>query len=1036
MFRPLETNGEFLEIYNTSTTETIDLAGFKFKYYTSANDNIVAFIGGTKLAPGKFAVILENDYDYNNGVYKTLIPADVIVLKISDASFGTSGMANTTSRDIYLINAQNQTIDTYLYSADNSDGYPDEKVILDKNNNASNWKNSIRLHGTPGKKNSVSPLDNDLSVSFVGITPTAPKAEDTLKVNVKIKNTGRFAAANFSAEIFNNANNDSVGQSNELIYSNNYTNLASGDSIIIQKSIYVPSAGDYHLIANTNYTPDENTTNNQAFLKIIVAEKPASSNEIVVNEFMYSPSNDEPEWIELFNRSNRAINLKNWKVTDNSTTLTITTSDYFLNPGEYLVIASDAAISNYYQITSKLLIKQLPSLNNSGDDIILRSNFNTTIDSLKYASSWGGSGNKSLERINVAVSGVDASNWKTSQSKLRATPGRINSVTLKGNDLALKSFISTAKFAEIEKSFKAKATVENSGNNPAQNFLLKVYNDQNFDLIEQPEELIGESAGTDLLAGNSLTFEFTITNFKPGQNQFIAKVEFTGDEYLENNNAIFKINAVVVNERKGDLVVNEIMYAPTSPEQEWIEIYNTSLKQINLKGYNVANRTDTAKVFNDDFILQPEDYFVVAKDTIWFSKYPNIPKYSIASFPTLSNSGDKVILLDSLNRAIDSLAYNFSWGRSSGKSLEKIDAVLSSTDSLNWRTSTNTIGATPGFVNSVSKKKFDLSVTKVVFTPFNPLAGQRVTIKTEVVNIGKQNASFKIILNEIKKDGGRLKIEESPQLLLQINQSLNYDFSYAIESIYIKRNFEVVADYTADEDQANNKYLTTIRPGYSAQAVILNEIMYNPANSEPEWIELYNNSQFDVDLEDWSIIDVLTTPSRTKIQAKDFNFPSKTFLVVAKDSTIKNFHGTIPSKLIFSMFANLNNDADGLILKDSRDVTIDSMRYDLSWGGTNGKSLERKAISASSVDKNNWGSSKDLELSTPGRVNSITSKKIDLFIKSIFSQIPYPAYNEEINLTAKVINSGTNTACDFTVQFFLLSNSKPPRPKDVALMRL
>ncbi|MEW6703166.1 MAG: lamin tail domain-containing protein [Bacteroidota bacterium] len=1023
MFRPIETNGEFVEIYNTSTTEIIDLAGFKFKYYTSTNDNIVAFIGGTKLAPGKFAVILENDYDYNNGVYKKLIPPDVIVLKISDASFGTSGMANTTSRDIYLISSQNQTIDTYLYSADNSDGYTDEKIILDKNNNALNWKNSTKLNGTPGTKNSVSPLDYDLGITFTGIVPAEPKAEDSVKVTALVKNPGRTSASNFSVTMFNDANNDSIGQSNESIFSSSYSNLASGDSIIIQKTIYISSAGNYFLIAGINFTHDENTLNNKTFFKFTVIEKPAVQSEIVINEIMYAPSNDEPEWIELFSRANRPLNLKGWKVGDNSSLVTISTTDYFLDPGEYLIISNDAAISSFHQIPSKLLIRSLPSLSNNGDDVILKSNTGSTIDSLKYLPAWGGTGSKSLERIKADSSSIDQTNWKTSQSKLRATPGRINSVTPKSNDLSLKSFIPAVRYAELGKSFKAMATVENSGNNPARNFLVKVYNDQNLDSVEQPEELISELTGADLLAGNYITVEFTITNFNPGQNQFIAKIEFTGDEYLDNNNALFKINGVFINELKGDLVVNEIMYAPNPPEQEWIEIYNTSSKQINLKGYKIANRSDTTKVIGSSTVLLPEEYFVIAKDTLMFSKYSPVTKLFVAAFPSLSNSRDKVILLDSLNRAIDSLEYKNSWGGSAGKSLEKIEAASSSNDSTNWKSSAGINGATPGFVNSVSKKKFDVAVAKLIFIPFNPLAGQRVTLQTEVVNIGRSDASFKIVLNEINRSGSRIKVEESVPVVLPGGNSLLYDFNFVIESIQSKRNFEVVADYLIDEDQTNNKYVSSIRPGYPAQIVLINEVMYNPINGEPEWIELYNNSQFDVDLEDWSITDVLTAPLKTKIQSNDYTFAAKSFLVVAKDSTIKNFHKTIPSKLIVSTFANLNNDADGVVLKDSRDVTIDSVGYEKFYGGENGKSLERKSIAASSLERNNWGSSKDIELSTPGRINSISPKKYDLSITEISTSPQYPAYNEEVNLLAKVVNYGSERINEFFVKFYLHSGN-------------
>ncbi|MDP3444515.1 MAG: lamin tail domain-containing protein [Ignavibacteria bacterium] len=82
MFIPSESNGEFIEIYNSSDIEIIDLSKLKFKYSTSTADNVVEFVGGRFLLPNKFAVILEADYDFTNGVYKNLIPPDVVVLKL------------------------------------------------------------------------------------------------------------------------------------------------------------------------------------------------------------------------------------------------------------------------------------------------------------------------------------------------------------------------------------------------------------------------------------------------------------------------------------------------------------------------------------------------------------------------------------------------------------------------------------------------------------------------------------------------------------------------------------------------------------------------------------------------------------------------------------------------------------------------------------------------------------------------------------------------------------------------------------------
>jgi hypothetical protein len=155
MFRPLEVNGQFVEFYNTSMIDTVDLTGFKFKYYTAANNSILALSRGMKIAPGKYAVILQGNYNYEAGLYKTLIPNDAVVLKLSSNNFGSSGMAETLDRDINLLNAFGETIDTYVYSADNEDGYSDEKIAINKNNDKSNWGNSIKINGTPGCLNSL-----------------------------------------------------------------------------------------------------------------------------------------------------------------------------------------------------------------------------------------------------------------------------------------------------------------------------------------------------------------------------------------------------------------------------------------------------------------------------------------------------------------------------------------------------------------------------------------------------------------------------------------------------------------------------------------------------------------------------------------------------------------------------------------------------------------------------------------------------------------------------------------------------------------
>ena len=144
--------------------------------------------------------------------------------------------------------------------------------------------------------------------------------------------------------------------------------------------------------------------------------------------------------------------------------------------------------------------------------------------------------------------------------------------------------------------------------------------------------------------------------------------------------------------------------------------------------------------------------------------------------------------------------------------------------------------------------------------------------------------------------------------------------------------------------------------------------MFNPSNDEPEWIELYNNSEYEINLRNWQIGDVLTKPVFANICDSNIIFEPLKYLVITKDESIYNFHKMILSPTLTVKFSNLNNDEDGIVFKDNRGITIDSVLYKNDWG-KKGASIERKSKSYSSINNNNWESSIDIEGSTPGRVN-------------------------------------------------------------------
>uniref|UniRef100_A0A7V3E679 LTD domain-containing protein n=1 Tax=Ignavibacterium album TaxID=591197 RepID=A0A7V3E679_9BACT len=1025
MFYPTSGNNEFIELYNSSVNQSIDLSNWKIKYYTSTSDQIIDAGFGTVLSPQSFAIIFENDYDLLNGIYSGLVPANSLILKISDGSFGSSGMANTTSRPLWLINSLNDTIDYYFYSADNLQTFSDEKIIMSRDSSQTNWANSLVSNGTPGFTNSVTPLNFDLQLTSLTFNPPQPILGEDVTISTNVRNNGVLTAANFIIEIFNDSNLDSIGQSNELIYSQSYSNLISGDSIFISFIITNLQIGSYQIIAKIIFNEDENPQNNQLVRLLTVYPPGNVYNDVIINEIMYAPSTGQPEWIELLNKSPNTINLKKWKFADATSTISITNQDFYLQPDSFVVLTADSSILNLFPVASRIIKLSIPALNNTGDAVVIKDSMNVLIDSVNYLPSWGGNtGGKSLERISKDNLSNDPQNWKTSQSIFSATPGKINSVTPKNYDLTIIHFKSRTLYGIIGEDISLETTIRNIGLNAVSQFDLLLYRDFNLDSIPQNNELLSRQSFSTLLINDSIKTIFTTGSFAAGENYFILKIQTQTDDDSTNNISFTKVIGVNVNEQRNDIVINEIMYAPTSPEPEWIELYNQSNKIINLKGYKVADAVDTITVFTDSVIINPNEFFVIVKDSSINSFYLIPSRIYVRSFPTLNNTDDKVILLDSLNRVIDSLRYFSSWGGTNGKSLERINVAVTSTDSSNWKSSISRYKATPGTFNSVTKKDFDLLVSDILFSPKFPLNADNVNISAVIKNIGNLSASFTVrLLEDINLDSlPDVLVETSSQLQLAGDDSVNLNFSYQIENLINKRAFYVIADFQSDQDTSNNYFYKIIEPGFPPQTIVINEIMFAPFGGEPEWIELYNNSDVDINLNGWKISDIVTTPAMVEIKS-DLVIPSKGYVVLTKDTTIFNYHRFIPSQVLKLNLPNLNNDVDGVVIKDSRGLNIDSVYYSNQWGGTNGFSIERISSLVNSNQQSNWASGLDIEQSTPGRINSVTPKEFDLQITDILFEPRFPVLNDNVSIAAKIKNTGLNNVPTFEVKFFIDTDS-------------
>ena len=1025
MFIPQSGNNEFIEIYNLSETDSFDLNGYKFKYYTSNTDVFIDAGFGTILSPQSYAVVFEGDYDINAGIYSGLVPTDALILKISDNAFGTSGMANTESRPVWLLRPNNDTLDVYTYTANNPTGRSDEKIILNYDSSQTNWANSILTNGTPGFRNSIGIYEFDLQVFSLSFTPSVIIHGDDVTIKATIKNRGSNNAENYIVEIFNDLNFDSTGTTDELIFSQSFSHLPSGDSTEVQILLNSLNIGEYQIIASVLFAADENLSNNVLIRTFNVYPPGNIYNDIVINEIMYAPSTEEPEWVELFNRTDQPVNIKRWRLSDAASTVTVTTQDVIIPPNDFIILTQDSSILNFYNVPVQIVRFNLPVLNNTGDNVVLRDSLGILIDSLTYLSSWGGNtGGRSLERYSIDSISTDQNNWAISTGLLKATPGRINSITLKENDLTIVGFTPKQQYSILGEDIEFKFQIKNKGLNNSQIFTLNLYRDINTDSIPQPNELMTSIPQNAIASGDSIEIIYTTNQFDEGDNLYIAVIDVPVDDDSTNNIGFTKVIGVQVNEIRNDIVINEFMYAPQSPEPEWIEIYNRSDKIIDLKNYKIADNRDTIIIITVSKLLNPGEYHIIATDSSIRNFYNITSGISYRNFPALNNTGDKVILLDSLNRTIDSLEYFSSWGGTSGKSLERIDPELYSTDSTNWKTSLSKYKASPGYINSVSKKDYEVIVTDIVFNPKFPLKGDDVQLYAHIKNLGRNTATFDIQLFEdtILDSIPDQLISQLNQFNLQSEDSVEIDLSFSIFDLQIERGFYVHVLFDMDQDTTNNYLYKSIEPGVPPQSIVINEIMFTPQGGEPEWVELFNRSDETINLKNWIISDVLTTPASAKINV-DLIIEPNSFVVLTKDSTIFNYHRFIPSQVYKLNLPVLNNDVDGVVIKDQRGLTIDSVLYNSQWGGTNGYSLERVSVDGLSNQSGNWASSIDIEQSTPGRINSITPKQFDLRVAGMRFEPRFPVAGDDVFIIVDIKNNGSSNADNFTVEFYIDTDS-------------
>ncbi|RFS15213.1 lamin tail domain-containing protein [Emticicia sp. C21] len=342
---------------------------------------------------------------------------------------------NNTGSTLIIKDAKNTTIFSVTYSdkwhtPNKAQGFALE--MIDKDfpcREEGNWTSSeVALQGTPGKENSVKASQPDL---------TPPEL-----VRYELENSSALKLI-FSEKL------DSLSTISVNAYTFDKSLKIESISIESPQNQYVHLGLATPLQANTHYTL---TARNIAdcsgnVLKEtnlpIANVQPADSGDVVINEVLFNPRSGGEDFVEIYNRSNKFISLKDWVLTNIDANGAIGNSrpisniNYILQPKQFLALSRSAAIikAQYFKAVSENILEMasIPTFPDESGTVILLNGNKKVFDRFDYSEDLhhvliDNKSGVSLEKSDYNLPSSILSNWHSAAaSEGYATPGYTNS---------------------------------------------------------------------------------------------------------------------------------------------------------------------------------------------------------------------------------------------------------------------------------------------------------------------------------------------------------------------------------------------------------------------------------------------------------------------------------------------------------------------------------------------------------------------------------------------------------------------------------
>lgn len=744
------------------------------------------------------------------------------------------------------------------------------------------------------------------------------------------------------------------------------------------------------LTAGTNYTMDVNavqdlsgnaiTTASVSF-SYTTANTPAFK-DLVINEIYADPSPlvnlTAAEFVEIYNRSGNPYNLGGLKLTDNSAIATL--PNYTMLPNAYVIICplADTAQFTALGYQNKIGVASFPSLNNSADNLYLKTASNTFIDSVNYTDSWYGSslkkdGGYSLEQINPnqGANCSQATNWTGSNDPDGGTPGFLNSVYSIMPDVTGPKISSITVIDSLHLSICFDDAI-----NP-----LQLNNTSHYTLSPG----IGTPSFAVASGGNSCVI-LSLTSRLINATNYTVNLSGITDCHgnpVNPNTASFSF----YRHNAYDVVINELMPDPdpaiSLPAEEYVELKNRSAFQINLKNWSISTPASTKKL--PAVTIRP-DSFIVLTGTGNFNTFYNgfgIYVHEVNSFPSLPNGGTTLTLRDSNNRVIHSVSYNSSWYNNLNKadggwSMEQVDAANPCGGQSNWQASNDASGGTPGRKNSVAKANPDHSAPRLERIIVTNADSIMLLFTESLDSISLSNPALYSFDNGLTQATWLRPIAPAYKAV-----KLKMSSPLQVGTIYHCTVQSGISDCSGNRLNGDDPVPFALPEPALPNDLVINEVLSDPGTGGVDYLELYNRSNKTIDLKELQL-GSMDTISGVLTDLEDISgegyllFPESYVLLSEAGATVKRLYQTTNPNgfLDVASLPRMNSDADVVTLATKPGTVIDNFIYSSKMHfpllvSTKGVSLERIDFNRPASDRSNWNSAAEaVGFGTPAYRNS------------------------------------------------------------------